>query len=210
MARCLGTMHWPCDHDQKHSAAAKLGWLRRRGMLRLGKSDSAALENLGFKRAHTDPSHRRLVRFHQGGKWWELPKPVFRDLVKAAKEEARQKHSAAKAEEAAERELQVWRRAEHAAVIKRIKRAGGIKPNALPSGSGKTKPPEYEEWQGLPRQVRVHNKRDSRVGRSLDDMAATIAEEFPELGIKNGDDLAKYLEHERLYRRDYRLKKHAA
>lgn len=205
MARCLGE-HWPCDHAEKHATAAKLGWFRRLHGLRLGKGDHVALETLGFKSAHTDPSHKGLVRFKERGKWFELPRSAFQEIVRAAKDEARQNKTEAQIHDAEERALRVWRKGEHAAVIRRIKQIGGIRPDRIPSGSSAKKPPNYSEWKNLPKQVRVSNVNK---GQALDDVAATIAEEFPELRIERGDDLKRYLEEESVHRTNqaYRLKK---
>ena len=210
MARCLGSMTWPCDHAEKHSKAAILGWLRRRGMLGRSRSDKAAFHDLGIHRAHTDKSHKGLVRFQEkkGGKWFEIKRADFDEMVRATKEELRGKRSEAKQQAIDERMLRAERRSQHANVVKRLRRLGGIRPDLIPSGSNKTRPPNYEEWRDLPAQVRKYNKHNPRQGVALDDAAATIREEFG-LNIHNGDDLAKYLQEEQLHRRKYRLRKSA-
>lgn len=210
MSKCLGPLHWPCDHEEKHRRAALLGWAHR-GHIFNRRADRAALADLGIHRAHTDKSHKGMVRFQEKGSsiWHELPKSSFEELVHATKAELRQRRNEQKLQDINERILNADRRAQHAAVIKAIRGNGGIKPERIPSGSGRKRPPNYEEWQGLPKQVRVNNKRDSRVGMTLDDMATFIEGEF-HLGIQDGDDLARYLDNERLHRRDrrYKLRKH--
>src|SRR5690348_4277166 len=105
MARCLGTMHWPCDHAEKHSRAALLGWLRRRGQIGRSRADRTALDDLGIHRAHTDASHKGLVRFQEkkSSKWQEMPKKSFDALMRAAKADRREKRSEARQHDLDER-----------------------------------------------------------------------------------------------------------
>lgn len=194
MARCLGKLVWPCDHEQKHREAALLGWRRRHGAAGYRSDEEVAAFSAfaGHKveRAHTHPSHSGLVRFKYKSKWYELPTREWNNLVKEGKRTQRANAREESYQRAQERQLRNARAAEYKNVVRRIRQIGGIRPNrALSNG----KIPELEEWQDLPRAVKT---RDTRRGFALDDIAPAIAEEFPWLRVERGDDLAAYLQRE--------------
>lgn len=94
-----------------------------------------------------------------------------------------------------ERRAKVSGQAQYKNVVKRLRQMGGIKPNRELSNG---KIPELEEWKDLPHAVKTRK----RGGVALDDAAATIREEFPELLVERGgrfhpietsDDLAQFL-----------------
>lgn len=88
------------NHHDEHVAAARKGWLRRR----LGTSFAGSNEHRWISRAvgpvehaHEHPDHRGLVAFKQQGKWYELPRREFRELVAAGREEERREQAEKKA-----------------------------------------------------------------------------------------------------------------
>lgn len=89
--------------------------------------------------------------------------------------------------------------AQYKEVVHAIRRQGGIRPDKVSSASSKGEGPgkQYRglgEWQALPRSVRTYKGIQGRKPQPLDDVAQSIAEEFPDLPIGRGDDLALYLQ----------------
>lgn len=198
MARCLGpNSPYGCGHHDEHVEAAKKGWLhRRRGMLSEHEHRAVSALFGPIEQAHEHKSHKGQIAFKQEGKWYELPRARFRQLVSEGvkaqraeeREQARQEKAQQRYEGAQERQLQAARRAEYQSVVRRIRQMGGIRPYRANSTGGKT--PEEEEWKSLPRSVKT---RDSRRGAALDDMAQSMNEEYPWLKLETGEDLRNYL-----------------
>lgn len=92
-------------------------------------------------------------------------------------------------EEAMERELKRMKREEYAQVVRRIRQMGGIRPHK--NGFGQLI--ELEEWRCLPRSVRTYSGFNGRKPQPADDVALTLSEEFPWIGVQNENDLFKYL-----------------
>lgn len=214
MARCLGeNPPYGCAHHLEHVAAAKKAWqTRRAGVSFAGTRQHKALSALfgeEISHAHDAPEHKGMMRFKHGGKWYELPKAEFNRLVhegeqlqreqereqkaaerntaKAQKEEERARLAEQRIMAQQERQLAAAHKAEYHSVVKRIRQIGGIRPNR-PDARGKI--PEASEWKALPKSVKTNCKD---CGQPVDEMAATISEEFPWLRINNDTELRNFL-----------------
>ena len=198
-----------CGHHAEHVEAAKKGWItRRRGQrgAEFEGSDEQRLvsaflgENVSL--AHTHPEHPNTVVFKSKGKWYELPRRVFKGFVRGGREQEREQ-AKAKREQHTQSEKRVreqignekfalsYARQEHADVSRIIVGNGGIAYNRRHGGFGRQRKYGYDrgEWLSLPASV-----RNTRSHYTMDQAADHVNDQLPHLRIESGDDLIAFYE----------------
>lgn len=149
---------------------------------------------VGEIEAAHEHGHAGTVAFKQRGRWYEMPKREWRELVRAGRgelaEERRAARSARRAElvrAAEERMVRAVARAEHADVVRIIKGQGYIRP--LSTHSGAYKHGDRAEVRSLPSYL-VRN--EGRI--TLDQAAEYINENMPWLNMEGPNDVLDYFE----------------
>lgn len=230
MAYCHGE-HSPygCGHHAEHIAAARLGWMRRHsGKAFEGSQEQRWLQSFAggeVRHAHTHRTKRgTVVMFKHKGKWFEVSRSSYRDMLRAGREMERdeqrerrraeaeqrrldrehasaEKKAAARARaEAREREAQerMFRRIqtqERAGVVRAIREIGGIRSDKVHHG----------EWATLPASI-----RNQTTGKSLDAAREHVQEHFPWLGLHDINDLLTYFDRVDTHRRNSAHQRKAA